>query len=278
MVYGKTIQREVSFYGVGLHTSAKCALKITPAQKGEGLVFNLKGESVVVNSDSLKGSCLGSNIVGGQASLRTVEHLLSALSGLGITDAYISTNDIEVPILDGSAADFFNQLKSAGICLLGDYPQRRVANPFSVSDGSKMVEIVPRDDGEQVVDFSISFNNQVVQGMPQKMSYIHNESNFYEQIAFARTFGFKRDLEALLSNNLCLGGSLENAILIDDDRVINLDGLRFKSEIISHKILDILGDLYPLFRDFTSFTIKANQAGHAINNQFLKGFYREYDE
>ncbi|MBU2896032.1 UDP-3-O-acyl-N-acetylglucosamine deacetylase [Vibrio hepatarius] len=276
MINNKTVQRAITFYGIGLHTSAKCAIKVSPANKGDGIKFIICGEEILLDSSSLNGSCLGTNIVGKTKTLRTVEHLLSSLSGLGITDAVVSTTDLEVPILDGSSAEFFNQIKSAGIHKLGMFEPKLVTKNIIVSDGEKFVEIKPSSYGERNVEFQISFDNKVVKSMPQFMVYHHSESSFYDQIAFARTFGFKRDLEALLSKNLCLGGSLDNAILIDDERVINIDGLRFQNEIISHKILDIIGDLYPLFREYTGFTIKANQAGHVINSRFLKKFMSDH--
>lgn len=275
MVNNKTVQREITFYGIGLHTSAKCALKISPANKGDGIKFFISGEEVSLNSSSLNGSCLGTNIVGRTKVLRTVEHLLSSLCGLGITDAIVTTSDIEVPILDGSSADYFNQIKSAGVVNIGSFDPIIVTKHLIVKDGEKFVEITPSAYGDRNVEFKISFENKVVQKMPQLMSYRHSESSYYDQIAFSRTFGFKKDLEALLSNNLCLGGSLDNAILIDEERVINVDGLRFDNEIVSHKILDIIGDLYPIFSGYTGFTIKANQAGHAINSKFLKKFMND---
>lgn len=273
MIYSKTIQRDVTFYGIGLHTSAKCTLKVSPAESGSGFLFRVRDEVAKVDHTTLQGSNLGTNMLCGSSVVRTVEHLLSALVGLGITDAIISTNDVETPILDGSAADFFKELKSAGVRTTGEHKPKKLDKQLIVSSGGKRVAIYPREDEEVVVSFSINFDNDVVKAMPQSLIYSHSEGNYFECIAFARTFGFKKDLETLLSNNLCLGGSLENAILIDDCRVINVDGLRFDSEIVSHKILDIIGDLSPIFRDYIGFTIIAEQAGHSINNEFLKQFY-----
>ncbi|MCY9860929.1 UDP-3-O-acyl-N-acetylglucosamine deacetylase [Vibrio coralliirubri] len=275
MIFSKTIQRDVIFYGIGLHTSAKCSLKVSPADAGTGYLFRVRDEEAKVDHITLEGSNLGTNMVCGSSVVRTVEHLLSALVGLGITDVIITTNDVETPILDGSAADFFKELKFAGVRTIGDHKPLRLDKQLTISMGGKMVAIYPRNDNDVVVSFRIDFDNEVVRTMPQELTYSHSEDNYFEQIAFARTFGFKKDLQALLSNNLCLGGSLENAVLIDDNRVINVDGLRFESEIVSHKVLDIIGDLSPVFRDYIGFTLVADQAGHSINNKFLKQFYAE---
>ena len=272
MKYRKTLQRDLSFEGIGLHTSNHSVVKITPAPDGTGIVFVVRGESIQVDHNSLNGSSLGTNLVQGNCQIRTVEHLLSALCACGITDAFVVTDATEIPILDGSAIDFFNGISTVGAKKLSIFEPEIVRESISVIDGEKYISLEPIEEEEIVIEFEIKFDNETVSKMPQNLIYHHNTSNFYDHIASARTFGFKKDLEHLLSLNLWLGGSLENAILIDENRIINVNGLRFENELVAHKVLDLVGDLSPVLSKYTGFKIKAHQAGHSINNKFLRKF------
>lgn len=272
MKYRKTLQRDLSFEGIGLHTSNHSVVRITPAPDGTGIVFVVRGESIQVDHNSLNGSALGTNIVNGNCQTRTVEHLLSALCACGITDAFVVTDATEIPILDGSAIDFFNGIAAVGTKKLSAFEPIAVRESITVFDGEKYIALEPIETNEIIIEFEIKFDNEAVSKMPQNLIYRHNTSNFYDHIASARTFGFKKDLEHLLSLNLCLGGSLENAILIDENRIINVNGLRFENELVAHKILDLVGDLSPILSKYTGFKIKAHQAGHSINNKFLRKF------
>ena len=278
MNFYKTIRREVVLSGIGLHSSEKCCIRIEPAKLGTGIVFSTKQENIKVSSETLSGSSLGTNLIGATTEVRTVEHLLSAITALGITDLIIRTTKIEVPILDGSSAVFFNELMAAGIQNLGSYSKKRLTSQCLFELDSKSVLIRPRRDDKCIVRFQIAFDNKVVSAMPQTIEYEHSKVNYLNEIAYARTFGFKRDIEFLISQMLCLGGSLENAILIDEDAVINIGGLRFDNEIISHKVLDIIGDLSPIFNNFVGFEIIANKAGHTINNLFLRHFFKSLNK
>lgn len=275
MFFRKTIQKDISFEGIGLHTSDHSTVKLLPATEGTGVSVIIGNEKIPIDNTTLFGSSLGTDITSNGIKIRTVEHLLSAISGLGITDIQIIVNGNEIPILDGSAIDYHNGLLAVGIKTLGPYMKRKNILDFSVYHGSKYIRISPRKDKEITIEFSIKFENKIVSNMPQKLIYKHSESEYFNNIASARTFGFKRDLDSLLSENLCLGGSLENAILIDEDRIINTGGLRFSNEIVAHKVLDFVGDLSPLLKDYCGFHIEAHQGGHSINNKFLKAYFEK---
>jgi UDP-3-O-[3-hydroxymyristoyl] N-acetylglucosamine deacetylase len=202
-----------------------------------------------------------------------VEHLLSAFAGLGIDNAIVELSAAEVPIMDGSAGPFVFLMQSAGI-EEQRAPKRfvRVKQPIRVEDGDKWAEVRPFDGFK--VNFEIEFNHPVFKRRAQKASMDFSTTSFLKEVSRARTFGFMRDLETMRSRNLALGGNLDNAIVLDDYRVLNEDGLRYEDEFVKHKILDAIGDLYLLGHSLIG-EFSGHKSGHGLNNKLLRSLIRE---
>ncbi|MBT9462166.1 MAG: UDP-3-O-acyl-N-acetylglucosamine deacetylase [Rugosibacter sp.] len=272
MLRQRTLKTIVKTTGVGLHSGVKVALVLRPAPVDTGVVFrrvdltppvDLKADPLGVG-DTRMASCLEKQ----GAKVATVEHLMSALAGLGIDNIYIDVDAAELPIMDGSAAPFVFLLQSAGIEEQAAAKKFiRVKKVVEVKEGDKWARLTPFDGFS--LDFSIVFSHPAVAQSGSSAHLDFADQSYMREISRARTFGFMQDVEALREQGLALGGSLDNAIVMDEYRVLNQDGLRYADEFVKHKILDAVGDLYlighPLLAAFS-----AHKSGHALNNALLR--------
>jgi len=263
--------------GVGLHTGEKVYLTLRPAAPNTGIVFRridlphpveIKAEPYAVGDTRLS-SCLEK----GGVRVSTVEHLMSAFAGLGVDNAYVDITAPEVPIMDGSAGPFVFLLQSAGIEEQSAAKQFiRILKPVEVKEGDKWVRLEPYNGFK--VDLSIDFVHPVFDRSRQSVSVDFSTTSYIKEVCRARTFGFMQDVETMRAQGLALGGSLDNAIVMDEYRVLNTDGLRYDDEFVKHKVLDAIGDLYllghPLIGAFSGY-----KSGHALNNQLLRHLLQE---
>jgi UDP-3-O-[3-hydroxymyristoyl] N-acetylglucosamine deacetylase len=258
--------------GVGLHTGQKVLMIVKPAAPDTGIVFHrsdLPGSpDIPARAANVGETTLGTTLIQGDAKVSTVEHLLSACAGLGIDNARIEVNAPEVPIMDGSAGPFVFLLQSAGIEEQAS-PKRftRVTKRVRVEDGDKWAQFDPYEGFK--VNFEIEFDHPIFKRRMQRATMDFSTTAFLKEISRARTFGFMRDLEMLRSRNLALGGTLDNAIVLDDAGVLNEDGLRYEDEFVKHKILDAIGDLYLLGHSLIG-EFSGHKSGHALNNKLLR--------
>ena len=272
MLGQRTLKNSIRASGVGLHTGKKVLMTLRPAAPDTGIVFRRVDLPVPVDipahAENVGETTLGTTLVHGDAKVSTVEHLLSAFAGLGIDNAIVEVSAPEVPIMDGSAGPFVFLLQSAGLEEQG-VPKRfvRIRRVVRVEDGDKWAEFRPFDGFK--VNFELEFNHPVFRRHAQRASMDFSTTSFLKEVSRARTFGFMRDIEMLRSQNLALGGTMDNAIVLDDYRVLNEDGLRYEDEFVKHKILDAIGDLYllghSLIGEFSGF-----KSGHALNNRLLR--------
>ncbi len=272
MFLQRTIKQAVHTTGVGLHSGKRVELTLRPAAAGTGIVFHRVDLDPVVDLPASAGSVsdtrMASVLQSGQARVSTVEHLMSALAGLGIDNLHIDLSAEEVPIMDGSAATFVYLLRSAGLQeqLL---PKQflRVLKPVEVCEGegedAKWARLEPHEGFS--LAFSIDFKHPAIDSTARFAEVDFAKQSYAKEIARARTFGFVNEVEALRSMGLARGGSLENAIVVDEYRVLNQDGLRYEDEFVKHKILDAIGDLYLIGKPLIARYV-ANKSGHAINN------------
>ena len=272
MLRQRTLKSVVKATGVGLHSGAKVTLMLRPAQPDTGVVFrrvdlaspvDLKADPFGVG-DTRLASCLEKDGV----KVATVEHLMSALAGLGIDNIYIDVDAAELPIMDGSAAPFVFLLQSAGIEEQNAAKKFiRVLKTVEVKEGDKWAKLSPYDGFS--LDFSIVFNHPAVDRAGSRARIDFADQSYLREVARARTFGFMQDVETMRDQGLALGGSLENAIVMDEYRILNSDGLRYADEFVKHKLLDAIGDLYcvgkPLMASYSAF-----RSGHALNNKLLR--------
>jgi UDP-3-O-[3-hydroxymyristoyl] N-acetylglucosamine deacetylase len=272
MLCQRTIKTSIQATGVGLHTGRKVRLLIRPAQTDTGIVFRRVDLDPVVDVPAkalhVGETRLSSCLVQGEARVYTVEHLMSALAGLGIDNAYIDIDGPEVPIMDGSAAPFVFLLQGAGIEVQAA-PKRfiRINSPIEVRDGDKWARLEPHN-GYRLA-FSIAFDHPVIDRSAQSVTIDFAQTSYMKEIARARTFGFMQDVENLREHGLALGGGLDNAVVLDEYRVLNSEGLRFTDEFIRHKVLDAIGDLYLIGHPILG-AFSAHKSGHALNNQLLR--------
>jgi UDP-3-O-[3-hydroxymyristoyl] N-acetylglucosamine deacetylase len=276
----KTLTRAV---GVGLHSGQRVELTLRPAQPGTGIVFRRVDlpipVDIPVSAQAVTDTRLASTISNGGARVLTVEHLMSACAGLGIDNLYVDITAEEVPILDGSSSSFVFLLQSAGI-VLQNAPRRfvKVLQPVEVREGEgdnvKWARLEPYHGYK--LNFEIQFAHRVVDSTGQSVEFDLGRGNYSRDIARARTFGFTKDVEMMRANGLSLGGGLDNAVVMDDYRVLNTDGLRYDDELVKHKILDAMGDLYllgkPLLAAYSAF-----RSGHAMNNKLLRALLAQPD-
>jgi UDP-3-O-[3-hydroxymyristoyl] N-acetylglucosamine deacetylase len=268
----RTLRESIRATGVGLHSGEKVYMTLRPAPANHGLVFRRVDleQPVEIPADALlvNETMLGTTLEKDGVKVATVEHLLSAFAGLGVDNAFIDLSAAEVPIMDGSAAPFVFLLQSAGL-EEQNAPKRfiRVKKPIQVEDGDKWARFVPYSGFK--VTLEIDFDHPVFHRHMQKISLDFSTTAFLKEISRARTFGFMQDIEYLRTRDLTLGGSLDNAVVMDDYRVLNEDGLRFRDEFVRHKVLDAIGDLYllgaSLLGEFTGF-----KSGHGLNNALLR--------
>jgi UDP-3-O-[3-hydroxymyristoyl] N-acetylglucosamine deacetylase len=278
MMRQRTIRSLVRTTGVGLHSGERVELVLRPAAADTGIVFRrvdldppveIRSEASRV-TDTRMASTLTAGDSGEAAQVRvaTVEHLMSALAGLGIDNLYVDVTAAEIPILDGSAGSFVFLIQSAGIVEQAA-PKKfiRVLEPVEIRDGDKWARLDPHFGFR--LRFSIEFGHPAIDATVQEVEVDFAETSYVRDVARARTFGFMQDVEYLRAHGLAKGGSFGNAIVMDEYRVLNADGLRFGDEFVKHKILDAIGDLYlvghPLLAAYT-----AHKSGHALNNQLLR--------
>jgi UDP-3-O-[3-hydroxymyristoyl] N-acetylglucosamine deacetylase len=265
--------------GVGLHTGEKVYLTLRPAAPNTGIKFRRVDlqEPVVIDAkpENVGDTTLSTTLVNGAVKISTVEHLLSAFAGLGVDNAYVDVSAPEVPIMDGSAGPFVFLLQSAGL-EDQDAPKRfiRIKKAVHVADGDKWARFEPYDGFK--VTFTIDFDHPVFRKENQTASIDFSSTSFVKEVSRARTFGFMRDIEALRKNKLALGGSMDNAIVVDNYRILNEDGLRYADEFVKHKILDAIGDLYLLGRSLIG-SFEGYKSGHGINNQLLRELLKQKD-
>ncbi|MBU3739385.1 MAG: UDP-3-O-acyl-N-acetylglucosamine deacetylase [Rhodoferax sp.] len=269
----KTLTRAV---GVGLHSGQRVELTLRPAAPDTGIVFRRVDlpdpVDIAVSALAVTDTRMASTLSSGGAKVHTVEHLMSACAGLGVDNLVVDITAEEVPILDGSAASFVFLLQSAGI-VLQPAPRRfvRLLRPVEVREGSGPTEKWARLDPHPGyrLSFEIDFDHPAVDATGQRVVFDMGSGSYARDIARARTFGFTRDVEAMRANGLALGGGLDNAIVMDDYRVLNAGGLRYDDEFVKHKILDAIGDLYLLGRPLLA-AYSARRSGHALNNRLLR--------
>jgi UDP-3-O-[3-hydroxymyristoyl] N-acetylglucosamine deacetylase len=283
MLAQRTLKTLTKAVGVGLHSGQRVELTLRPAAPDTGIVFRridlAEPVDIPVNAEAVTDTRLASTISAGQAKVLTVEHLMSACAGLGIDNLYVDITAEEVPILDGSASSFVFLLQSAGV-VEQSAPKRfvRVLKPVEVSEGEgeniKWARLTPHHGYK--LSFEIDFRHPAVDSTGQQVVFDMSAGVYARDIARARTFGFTKDVEMLRANGLALGGGLDNAIVMDDYRVLNTDGLRYDDEFVKHKILDAMGDLYilgkPLLAAYSAF-----RSGHAMNNRLLRELLSQPD-
>ncbi len=271
MIRQRTLKNSISATGVGLHTGTKVYLTLRPAAANTGVVFRRVDlpEPVEIKAcaQNVGETTLSTTLVKDGVRVSTVEHLLSAMAGLGIDNAYVDLSAAEVPIMDGSAGPFVFLIQSAGI-EEQNAPKRfiRILRKVSVRDGDKTASFEPFDGFK--VSFAIEFDHPVFKQCINRASLDFSTTSFVKEVSRARTFGFTRDLERLRANNLALGGNVDNAIVVDDFRVLNEDGLRYRDEFVKHKVLDAIGDLYLLGHSCIG-AYSGYKSGHALNNRLL---------
>ena len=271
MIKQRTLKNSIKATGVGLHTGDKVLLNLRPAAPNTGIVFRRIDLDPVVEvearADHVGDTSLSTTLIKNGVRVATVEHLLSAFAGLGIDNVYVDVSAPEVPIMDGSAAPFVFLIQSAGI-VEQNAPKRfvRILKPIQVTDGEKKAAFVPFDGFK--VNFGIEFDHPAFVDRPKTASIDFSSTSFVREVSRARTFGFLNEIEMLRENNLAMGGSLDNAVVVDDYRVINEDGLRYDDEFVKHKILDAIGDLYLLGHSLIG-AFHGYKSGHALNNQLL---------
>lgn len=272
MLRQRTLKSSVSASGVGLHTGKKVRITLRPAPVDAGIMFRRVDLANSVDLPALAKMVgetrLSSCLVKGDVKVYTVEHLMSALGGLGIDNAYIDIDAEEVPIMDGSAAPFVLLVQQAGLAEQAA-PKKfiRVLRRVEVKDGDKWARFEPYE-GYRLA-FSIDFNHPVIDRSTQSVAIDFGQTSYLKEISRARTFGFMQDVENLRENGLALGGGLDNAVVLDEYRVLNAEGLRFADEFIRHKLLDAVGDLYLLGRPLLG-AFSAHKSGHALNNRLLR--------
>jgi UDP-3-O-[3-hydroxymyristoyl] N-acetylglucosamine deacetylase len=276
----KTLTRAV---GVGLHSGQRVELTLRPAPADTGVVFRRvdlpEPVDIVVSAVAVSDTRLASTLSNGNVKVHTVEHLMSACAGLGVDNLYVDITAEEVPILDGSAASFVFLLQSAGI-VLQNAPRRfiRLLAPVEVREGQGAAEKWARLEpfhGYRL-SFEIDFAHPAVDATGQSVVFDMSTDSYSRDIARARTFGFTKDVEMMRANGLALGGGLDNAIVMDDYKVLNAEGLRYDDEFVKHKILDAMGDLYLVGKPLLA-SYSARRSGHALNNRLLHELLKRTD-
>lgn len=283
MLQQRTLKSLTRAVGMGLHSGQRVELTLRPAQPDTGIVFRRVDlpipVDIPVSAHAVTDTRLASTIANGTVKVHTVEHLMSACAGLGLDNLYVDITAEEVPILDGSSASFVFLLQSAGI-ESQKAPRRfvRVLRPIEVREGEgdslKWARLEPYHGYK--LSFEIDFAHRVVDSTGQRAEFDLSSGSYVRDIARARTFGFTKDVEVMRSNGLSLGGGLDNAVVMDDYRVLNTEGLRYDDEFVKHKILDAMGDLYligkPLLASYSAF-----RSGHALNNRLLRELLAQPD-
>jgi len=260
---------------VGLHTGVNVEMRLKPAPRDSGIVFYRSDKDSYINANvkSITDTSYATTLSNGSASVKTVEHILAAAAGLGIDNLLIDVDGPEIPAMDGSANAFVESIIEAGVARqASNRPYLKVIKPIVFSEGRTEIALMPYDG--MMITYQIDFDHRILGH--QKMEMEFNADRFRQSIAPARTFGFFKDVETLKSMGLALGGSLDNAIVIDDSGVMNPSGLRFPDEFIRHKVLDFIGDIslsgFPILGHFS-----VNRSGHTVNAKFLNHFLQSTD-
>ncbi|MFU8877159.1 MAG: UDP-3-O-acyl-N-acetylglucosamine deacetylase, partial [Wenzhouxiangellaceae bacterium] len=273
MIRQRTLKNVIRATGVGMHNGQKVIMTLRPAPVNTGIVFRRIDLNPVVELPAEPGqvgdTALSTTLVAEDGTrVATIEHLMSALAGLGIDNLYVDLSASEVPIMDGSAGPFVFLIQSAGIAEQ-NAPKRfiRILQTLEISDGDKWVRFEPWEGFR--VGFEIEFDHPVFQRRNCQVDLDFSTTSYLKEVARARTFGFMRDIEFLRQRNLVLGGSLDNAVVVDDYRVLNADGLRYEDEFVKHKVLDAIGDLYLLGAGLIGRFV-GHKSGHELNNALLR--------
>ncbi len=272
MLRQRTLKSLVTATGVGLHTGRKVAMTLRPAQPDTGVVFRRTDLAapldIPARAEAVGETRLCSCLVHGNIKIYTIEHLMSALAGMGVDNVYVDLDGPEVPIMDGSAAPFALLVQQAGLEEQGA-PKRflRVKKRVEARDGDKFARLEPCDGFR--LSFSIAYDHPAFERSSNTLTVDFAETSYLKEVARARTYGFMHDVEALRESGLALGGGLDNAVVLDDYRVLNAEGLRFADEFIRHKVLDAVGDLYLLGKPLLAAFV-GHKSGHALNNRLLR--------
>ncbi len=272
MIKQRTLKNVIKATGVGLHTGEKVFLTLKPAPVNSGIVFRRVDLDPVVtipaHSDYVGETVMSTSLKVDDHKVATVEHLLSAMAGLGIDNAIVDVNAPEVPIMDGSAGPFVFLIQSAGIIEQSAAKKFiKIKQKVKIQDGDKWACIQPHDGFK--VSFTIDYDHPVFNDRSNKATLDFSSTSYVKEVSRARTYGFMSEYEYLREKNLALGGSLDNAIVVDDFRVINEDGLRYEDEFVKHKILDAIGDLYLLGNSLIG-AFEGYKSGHALNNKLIR--------
>ena len=279
MIRQRTLRNSIKATGVGLHTGEKVYLTLSPAPVNTGIVFRRVDLNPVVEiaarAENVGDTTLSTSLVAGNERVSTVEHLLSAMAGLGIDNAFVDVSAPEVPIMDGSAGPFVFLIQSAGI-EEQNAPKKfiRIKRQVTVEDDDKVASGLPFDGFK--VSFTIDFDQPVFRDRSAHIELEFSRRIFIDDISQARTFGFMDEIEYLRSQGLARGGSVDNAIVLEDDRIVNLEGLRSEDELVKHKVLDAIGDLYLLGNSLIG-EFRAHKSGHALNNASLRALIAQPD-
>ena len=277
MLHQRTLGKTISAAGVGLHSGEKVEITLRPASEDSGIRFRRVDcnppQEIEAHANNVTDTRLGTTISQNNISVMTVEHLLAAFAGLGIDNACIDIHGPEVPIMDGSAASFILLVELAGITEQSK-PKKflRIKKNIRVEEDDKYAEFKPFDGYR--LSFQIEFEHPMIQHQLTKFSFDFSTLTFLNEISRARTFGFLKEIETLRANHLALGGSLDNAIVLDDYRILNQDGLRFEDELVRHKILDAIGDLY-LMGHILVGEFNGYKSGHELNNKLIRKLYAD---
>jgi len=272
MIKQRTLKNVIRATGVGLHTGKKVYLTLRPAPVDTGIIFRRVDLDPVVEipaiATNVGDTTLSTSLTKDGVTVSTVEHLLSAMAGLGIDNAHVEVSAEEVPIMDGSAGPFVFLLQSAGIEEQNAAKKFiRIKKPVEVTNGDKVATFLPFDGFK--VTFTIDFDHPVISASAATSSIDFSTTSFVREISRARTFGFMHEIEYLRSQGLAQGGTVDNAIVVDEYRILNEDGLRYEDEFVKHKVLDAIGDLYLLGNSLIG-EFKAFKSGHGLNNQALR--------
>ncbi len=277
MIKQRTLKNVIRATGVGLHTGKKVYLTLRPAPIDTGVIFRRVDLEppieIKASPDNVGDTCLSTTLESKGVRISTVEHLLSAIAGLGIDNTYVDVSAPEVPIMDGSAGPFVFLVQSAGIAEQ-NAPKKfiRIKRHVEIREDDKWAKFDPFDGFK--VGFTIDFDHPVFKAGPQVAEVDFSTTSFVKEVSRSRTFGFMRDYETLRSKNLALGGSLDNSIAVDEHRILNEDGLRYEDEFVKHKILDAIGDLYLLGHSLIG-AFSGYKSGHALNNKLLRKLVAE---
>lgn len=272
MIRQRTLKNSIKATGVGLHSGEKVYLTLKPAPVDHGIVFRRVDLKPVVEikakAENVGETMLSTTLVKGDVKVSTVEHLLSAMAGLGIDNCIVELSAPEVPIMDGSAGPFVFLIQSAGIAEQ-NAPKKfiRIKKEITVKEDDKVASFLPFDGFR--VNFSIDFDHPVIKGHDQSTTIDFATTSFVREVSRARTFGFMRDIEKLRSMNLALGGSVDNAIVVDDFKILNEGGLRYEDEFVRHKVLDAIGDIYLMGYSLIG-EFQGHKSGHGLNNKLVR--------